>query len=416
MAARMLGVDEALALIRAEATTLGAERVALADAVGRILAEAVVSSVDLPPFDNTAMDGFALRCGGNILPVGSEFAVTGLSAAGDGIARAGEGAWRIMTGAPIPAGCDSVVPVEQVEILALDAEGAPLRIRLTAELPPDQHIRRAGEDVARGARLLEAGSPLNPEALALLAALGIGEVAVQRRPRVAVLCTGRELVDDPTAPLGDGQIRNSNGPFLATALPAYGTELSLRETVPDAVEAFLASLQRAEEAGSDVVLSTGAVSMGEFDFVPEALARIGARTVFHKVRMRPGKPLLFARLPSGALFFGLPGNPVSAAVGLRFFVAAALRAMQGLAPEAPLRVPLRAGWNKKPGLRLFAKARVAIGAAGTATVEVLQGQESFRLAPLLLANAWAVLPEDAASLAAGDVIEAYPLGPEGWRL
>lgn len=416
MAARMLGVDEALALIRAEAAPLGAERVALADAVGRILAEAVVSTVDLPPFDNTAMDGFALRCGGEVLPAGSEFAVTGLSAAGDAIARVGEGAWRIMTGAPMPAGCDSVVPVEQIEVLAQDAEGVPLRIRLTAELPPDQHIRRAGEDVANGARLLEAGSRLNPEALALLAALGIGEVALQRRPRVAVLCTGRELVDDPAAPLGEGRIRNSNGPFLAAALPVHGAELSLRETVPDTVEAFLASLQRAVEAGSDVVLSTGAVSMGEFDFVPEALARLGAATIFHKVRMRPGKPLLFARLPSGALFVGLPGNPVSAAVGLRFFVSAALRALQGLPPETPLRLPLRAGWSKKPGLRLFAKARVALDAGGTATVEVLQGQESFRLAPLLRANAWAVLPEDAASLDAGEMVDAYPLGPEGWRL
>jgi molybdopterin molybdotransferase len=416
MGGKMLGVDEALALIRAEAAPLGAECVSLAEANGRLLAEPIVSTVDLPPFDNTAMDGFALRCGGEALPAGSEFEVTGLSAAGDAVAHAREGAWRIMTGAPIPAGCDSVIPVEQVTVLAQDAEGALERIRLEVELPPGQHIRRAGEDVRRGARLVDAGSRVNPEALALLAALGIGEVALQRRPRVAVLCTGRELVDDPAAPLANGQIRNSNGPFLAAALPAHGAELVLRETVPDTVEAFLASLQRAVQAGSDVVLSTGAVSMGEFDFVPEALARIGAETIFHKVRMRPGKPLLFARLASGALFFGLPGNPVSAAVGLRFFVSAALRALQGLPPESPLRLPLRAHWTKKPGLRLFAKARVVIDAGGQAMVEVLQGQESFRLAPLLRANAWAVLPEDAASLDAGEVVEVFALGPEGWRL
>jgi len=416
MAAKMLGVDDALGLIRAECTPLGAELVALADANGRILAEPVVSTVDLPPFDNTAMDGFALRCDGEGLFRGSEYPVTGLTAAGDGVARAGEGAWRIMTGAPMPDGCNTVVPVEQITVLAEDADGAPLRIRLDAEVPRGQHIRRAGEDVARGARVLDAGSRLNPEALALLAALGIGDLAVQRRPRVAVLCTGRELVDDFATPLADGQIRNSNGPFLAAALPAHGADCVLRETVPDTVEAFLAALRRAVVTGSDIVLSTGAVSMGEFDFVPEALARIGARTIFHKVRMRPGKPLLFARLPSGALFFGLPGNPVSAAVGLRFFVSAALRALQGLPAELPLHVPLRNAWIKKPGLRLFAKARVAMDAAGQASIEVLEGQESFRMTPLLTANAWAVLPEGSAVLDAGHVVEVYSLGPEGWRL
>jgi molybdopterin molybdotransferase len=283
-------------------------------------------------------------------------------------------------------------------------------------LPPDQHIRRAGEDVTRGTALLGPGRLLGAEALAMLAALGIGAVRVQCRPRVAVLCTGRELIDDATQPLSSGQIRNSNGPFLAAALPAHGAAMMLRETVPDSVEAFVVALQRAEADNCDLVISTGAVSMGDFDFVPEALVRLAARTIFHKVRMRPGKPLLFARLPSGALFFGLPGNPISAAVGLRFFVSAALRAMQGLPVEAPLNLPLRRTWKKKPGLRLFAKARMNIDATGQASVEVLEGQESFRMAPLLIANAWAVLEEEDELVEAGALIEVYPLAPNGWRL
>lgn len=416
MGGKMLSVDEALAAIRASAPQPQVERLPLNEACGRVLAETIVSAVDLPAFDNTAMDGFALRCDGQTLAAGSEFEVTGLSAAGDATARTSGGAWRIMTGAPIPAGCDSVIPVEQVEVLAQHANGTPQRIRISAALPPGQHIRRAGEDVARGVRLLASGTRLNPESLALLAALGVAKLALARRPRVTALSTGRELIDDPGMPLGDGQIRNSNGPFLAAALPAHGAQLLLRETVPDSVDAFLTALQRGIDAGSEVVLSSGAVSMGEFDFVPEALARIGATTIFHKVRMRPGKPLLFARLASGALFFGLPGNPVSAAVGLRFFVSAALRVMQGLVPEVPLHLPLRTAWKKKPGLRVFAKARVGIDAGGQATVEVLQGQESFRLAPLLTANAWAVLAEDADTLEAGALVDVYPLGPAGWLL
>lgn len=416
MKATLLGVDEALAAIRAESALLPNARVTLDAALGRVLAESIVAGADLPPFDNSAMDGFALHCGVTSLPGGREFSVSGLSAAGDAGTQSADGAWRIMTGAPLPIGCDSVIPIEQVEVLQRDASGDPLRIRLAADLPPDQHIRRAGEDVARGSRLLEPGRQLGAEAVAMLAALGIGEPSVQRRPRVVVLSTGRELIDDLAQPLAGGQIRNSNGPFLAAALPAHGAELALRETVTDSVEAFIAALQRAEAVGCDVVISTGAVSMGDFDFVPEALARFSARTVFHKVRMRPGKPLLFARLPSGALFFGLPGNPVSAAVGLRFFVSAALRAMQGLSVEAPLHLPLRQAWKKKPGLRLFAKARMGFDAAGQASVEVLEGQESFRMAPLLKANAWAVLGEEDELVEAGALIEVYSLAPSGWRL
>jgi molybdopterin molybdotransferase len=236
-------------------------------------------------------------------------------------------------------------------VLARNQAQRPTRIRLLADVPPRQHVRRAGEDIARGEAALLAGSWLTPAHALLAAGLGFATLEVARRPRVAVLCTGRELVDDPALPLQPGQIRNSNGVFLTLRLAAAGAEVVWQETVPDETEVFLAAVQRALQAGADLVLSTGAVSMGRYDFVPPALRSIGAEILFHKLAMRPGKPLLFARLREGPLYFGLPGNPVSAAVGLRFFVEAALRAQLGLPQEG--------------GLSLAAKGAVAIVARRT---------------------------------------------------
>ena len=404
----MIGIDEAIARIRAAARLLPGERIALADARGRVLAQDLPAPMSLPPFDNSAMDGFALRANGNALAAGSTFAVEGEQAAGDA-ARAARGeACEIMTGARMPDGCDRVVAVEEVEVLERDAAQRQARIRITAEVRPGQHLRRAGEDILAGAPALRAGRVLDPYASMLLDALGVAEVAVRRRPRVAVFATGRELVADPLRELASGEIRDSNGPYLAARLREAGAEVVRRATLPDDAETFVAALREALAAGVDAVISTGAVSMGRYDFVPEALATLGADTVFHKVRMRPGKPLLFATLPQGALFFGLPGNPVSAAVGERLFVAAALRRMLGMADETRWRLPLANDVRKKPGLAFVHKAALRLHADGGLRVHTLPGQESFRIAPLRDANAWALLPEDAECVAAGTLVEVLP--------
>lgn len=407
----MITVAEAQALIRAQCRPLPMEVVTAAAAFGRVLAKEIHSPANLPPFDNSAMDGFALAGGSRTLEAGLEFAVCGEQSAGEGWPQAqGEGAWEIMTGARMPDGLDTVVPVEQVEVLARNAAGRPSRILLTASVPQQQHVRRAGEDIAEGAFAIAAGSWIGPAQQMLLAGLGIASVAVVRRPRVAVLCTGRELVDDPTNPLKPGQIRNSNGPFLAARLPLAGAELVHRETVPDDDAAFKAALARALVAGAEMVVSTGAVSMGRYDFIPPSLRGLGAELVFHKLAMRPGKPLLFARLAGGTLFFGLPGNPASSAVGLRFFVETALRVQLGLAEERPWRLPLAQATRKKAGFRMYQKARLRLSADGRLAVEVLAGQQSFKTQPLLAATVWAALPEEAESLAAGALVDVYGLG------
>jgi len=406
----MIGHEEALALILVRSFRLASQPCPSMQALGQILAQSVVSPADLPPFDNTAMDGFALYAGSQTLPAGSEYTVMGAQAAGDALVQAEGGAWEIMTGARMPDGMDTVVPVERVEIIRHDADGRPLAIRLGVDVATGQNVRRCGEDVPRDAELMAQGDQLQAQHLALLAALGIAEVEVVRRPRVALICTGRELVDDPGQPLHSGQIRNSNGPFLAARIAAAGAELVYQQTVGDEPDAFVQALQQALQAGAEIVLSTGAVSMGRHDFVPEALRGLGAEIHFHKVKIRPGKPLLFASLPGGALVFGLPGNPVSSAVGLRFFVEPALRQMLGLPLERPLRLPLRERFEKRVPLRCFLKGRLALNGDGQLQATVLPGQESFRLRPLLDTNAWIVLAEDADACDAGSLVDVYGLG------
>lgn len=395
--------DDALRVVLETCRALPSEEVAVATGLGRILATPIHSLADLPPFDNSAMDGFALR-GEDLVPAGTELAVEGEQAAGDGISQAGSGAWEIMTGARLPDGLDRVIPVEQTERLT------KTRIRLQADVVRGQNVRAAGSDIRQGEIVLAAGTLLQPQQLMLLAALGIATATVVSRPRVAVICTGRELVDRPAQALAPGQIRNSNGPFLAARLPLAGAEVVHVETVGDDADAFEAAMQRALKAGAKVIVTSGAVSMGRYDFVPQALERLGAKTLFHKVAIRPGKPLLFAQLPDGALLFGLPGNPIAVAVGLRFFVEPALRVMLGLAQELPRRIPLLKPYSKKPRLRFHLKSRLYLDTQGRLGVTVLEGQESYRIRPLSEANAWTVVPAEVDTLPAGALVDVYSPG------
>ncbi|QBR44820.1 MULTISPECIES: molybdopterin molybdotransferase MoeA [Stenotrophomonas] len=404
----MIAYSEALQHLMEAAAPLPAERLALHEAAGRILATDIISGQSLPPFDNSAMDGFALRANGTPFESDTEFVVQGWQAAGDAGAEGGDGAWEIMTGARMPFGLDTVVPIENVEILASE-QGRPTRIALKSGVKPGQNVRLRGQDVEEGERVLQAGQALDINARTLLHAIGVAEVAVVARPKVAVIATGKELVTEAAQALDSGQIRDSNRPYLIGRLQAAGAEVVWQGTVGDDVAAFDAVLDDALAAGAKVLISTGAVSAGRYDFIPDALRARGARIVFHKVAIRPGKPLLFAVLPDGALYFGLPGNPVSAAVGQRFFVEPVLRRLLGLAAEPLLQLPLQADVRKPPGLRFHARARVDVDAQGRLSARVLSGQESFRLKSMLQANAWVVLEGEGDLVAAGT-----PVRVQGW--
>jgi molybdopterin molybdotransferase len=408
----MIGIEEALQIIRSCCAPQAAERVPLMQAGGRVLAEAIDAPRALPSFDNSAMDGFALRWRDD-LAVGVVLPVRAEQAAGDGIAQQSADACSIMTGARIPDGLDTVVPVEACTVLERDADGRALRIALGNAPMRGQHVRRRGEDVALGERVLDAGARVSEEALMVLRGIGIGEIAVCRRPRLALACTGRELVDTDGAELLPGQIANTNGPYLERLLADAGADVVERLTLPDDPDVLTAHLRRWFANGIDLIVTTGAVSMGRYDFVPDALAAVGATIRFHKLRMRPGKPLLFATAPGGSLIFGLPGNPISSTVGARFFVDAALRAMTGAAPETPLTLPLAADVRKKPGFAMLQKAACVLLPDGRLAVRPLKGQESFKTAPLLAADAWIVLPEEADALATGDSVRVFALRAGG---
>lgn len=358
----MLTVEQAQARILAEVPRFGAEAVALADAYGRVLAEDVVSPLDVPPWDNSAMDGYAVRAADT---TGGEVALRLVQVVGAGAVSAaplGPGqAIGVMTGAPIPEGADAVVIVE-------DSDGARAgEVRVRGLARPGQHVRRRGEDVRRGEVVLRAGARLTPAAVGLCSALGRTEVQVTRRPVVAVLSTGDEVVA-AGQPLGPGQIWSSNSAALCgLVLEAGALPLDLGN-VPDDLQATVEALRRAV-ASADVLVTTGGVSVGFFDLVKEAYAGVGAGIDFWKVKMKPGKPLAFGRVDAGGRrvpLFGLPGNPVSCMVNFLQFVRPWLRTALGdPRPFLPV-LDAVAGddFSDGPGRARLIRVRLERGAGG----------------------------------------------------
>ena len=318
----MIRPEEAWQRIADTLEPLSTESVPRLAATGRVLAESLIATVDVPALDVSAMDGFAIN---GKIQAGQRLPVTGTIAAGDppGAVLEEGTALRIMTGAPVPAAADRVLPVEQTERLD-DAE-----IRVLAGVPVNAHIRHQAEVLTRGMPLLPASSPLTPGAVSLLATHGYGEVVVHRRPRVALLATGNEVVPPEETPR-PGQLRDSHTDFLMAAGRSLGLSFQPLGIAEDRPSALRAKIEQGLD--SDVLLIGGGVSMGEFDFVEEVLADLGCRVLFDSVAVQPGKPLVAAR-HSGGLVFGLPGNPASVMVSFWLFVRPALRRLQAI-PDA----------------------------------------------------------------------------------
>ncbi len=385
----MLSVEEALARVLDAIPVLGAETVELAAALGRVVATPVVAGRDLPPWDNSSMDGYALRgrdTAGATAEQPRRLRLLGAVPAGAVAERpVGPGeAYRILTGAPMPPGADAVIPQEDVRREA-DTLVVPRPV------DPGAFVRPRGEDIRAGDGVLPPGTPLGPAALGVLAALGRPLVRVYQRPRVAILSTGDELVDLDTVP-GPGQIPNSNTYTLSAQVQeAGGIPLSLgiaRDSREDLEEHFRWGL------GADVLVSSAGVSVGDHDFVREVMEKLGAELDFWKVAMRPGKPLTFGRL-AGRPFFGLPGNPVSSMVTFELFVRPALRRMGGHRRLFRPRVVARALEPlDNPGPRR-GYLRVRLGEeAGGFTVRATGEQGSGILRSMLLADGLAVVPPD----------------------
>jgi molybdopterin molybdotransferase len=320
----------------------GVERLPLDDALGRILAHDLVAPVSVPAWDNSAMDGYAVRAADLGPDGGAELAVSQRIPAGVAPAPLQSGtAARIFTGAPVPAGADTVVMQE-------DCTETGGRVRIERLPGAGANIRAAGEDIRAGEAILEAGRRLRPEDIGLAASVGMAELEVGRRPRVAVLATGDELAP-PGQPLPPGNIYNSNGPLAAALLRRLGCEPLPPLQVADSFEATRAALERAA-ADADLVLTSGGVSVGDEDHVKAAVAELGELALW-KVAMKPGKPLAFGRV-GATPFIGLPGNPVSLFATFLLFAAPAIRHMQGRDEPMPTPIPVPAGFERdRPGKR-----------------------------------------------------------------
>jgi molybdopterin molybdotransferase len=316
----LITIDEARERVLAAVTRVGDEPIALRDALGRVLAEDVSSPLPVPPFDSSAMDGFAVVAGD-----AAELGVIGEARAGhpySGVVSPGQ-AVKISTGAVLPEGADAVVPVERTTAVR-EGVGVP-------EIGPGENVRRAGEDIPLDAVVLQTGIHLGPAELGVAASVGMAELRCARRPRVAVLVTGDELTEPGTA-LAPGAIYSSNAYALSAQVDRAGGEVVERITVPDDADGTRNALATALD-GADVVVVSGGVSVGPHDHVKPALRDLGVEERFWGVRLRPGKPTWFGTRGE-TLAFGLPGNPVSAMVTFQLFARPALAALQGAAPGA----------------------------------------------------------------------------------
>lgn len=410
-----LSVDEALAQILRAVSPLGTERVDLLSAVGRVLAEDVVADLPIPPWANSAMDGFAVRHDDLAAAPPSrerplELTVVEEVPAGRMPQRTlgrGEAA-RIMTGAPLPAGADTVIPVE-------DTEWHHGRVRLLAGAEPGAYVRPVGQDVQAGERVLPTGTPVTPATVGMLAQLRRSFVTVHAVPRVAILSTGDELleVDQPAhARPGRATIVNSNAYQLAAAIAETGAvpvQLGIAEDRREAIRARVENGLRV----ADCLVSTGGVSVGDYDFVKDVLGDLGADVRFWKIAVRPGKPLVFG-LVQGRPYFGLPGNPVSSLVTFEVFVRPALRQMMGFAGErrfrATVEAEVREHFTVPVGRRHFLRCRLVKTEGGGYAAVTTGNQDSAILTSLVRADGLLVVPEDRREVRVGDRLPVVLLG------
>ena len=395
---RLPSAAEAQQLVLARVQQLPAERIPVAAAAGRVVAEPALSRTDLPPFPSSAMDGYAVRSADTpgTLPIGFRIAA-GLPSPRP--LAPGE-AMAISTGGVVPDGCDAVVPIEHV--VATDNS-----VSMDKNVPIGANIRGRGGDLRDGDVVVGPGVRLTPAGIGALAAAGVATVAVARRPRVAILTTGTELVP-PGLPLGPGQVYEANGSILAAQAVAAGCEVVCLPAVADDEQAHRAAIEQG--LAYDVLVTSGGVSVGPHDLVRRVEADLGVEEVFWRVSVKPGKPVAFG-VRGETLVFGLPGNPVSSLVSFELFVRPALLALQGFASPLPRFEPGRLAAAVRRGSRdelVRARTRVDL-AAGAVVLEPLRGQGSHMIARAAEADALVWIPAGEGELAAGSTAAYYRL-------
>ena len=401
----MIPVSEAISLVKAQVTLLPAEWVPLTESVGRFLARDVAADSDLPPFDRSQMDGYAVRAL-DVEQIPQSLKIVGESAAGRGWRgemQSGE-AVRIMTGAPVPKGADSVQQVERTREIN---NGSHVEILETAAL--GRSIVKRGDEIKKGEVVLRAGDRINSAAVAVLASFGYARVEVGKQPRISVLATGSELVPVDEQP-GPDQIRDSNNYTIAACARDAGAVVELLPLAGD--DTALLKQQIGEAASrSDIVITSGGVSVGAYDFTKTALRELGAEIFFERVRLRPGKPAVFAKLPDGPLFFGLPGNPVSVSVTFNLFSRAAILAMQGAthtelqSASAVLARTVKGAMERES----YLPATLNTDENARLVAEPLKWGGSSDFVAFTRATALIVVPQDTRTLEAGSIVRILHL-------
>jgi molybdopterin molybdotransferase len=397
-----LSVAEARGKILHDVVPTPAELIAVEAAHGRVLASGLVARLTQPPFDASAMDGYAVRSG-DLSKLPATLELIGEAAAGHPFAGTlGPGqAVRIFTGAPVPAGSDAIVIQE-------DAERDGARVRIRNSEVDRTHIRPRGLDFSAGAPLLAGGRRLGPREVSLAAAMGYGQLSVQRRPRLALISTGDELVAPGQTP-GQGQIVSSNHLGVAAMAEAAGADVAFLGIARDLPESLAAHFERAGEA--DVLVTIGGASVGDHDLVAPVLTAKGMVLSFWKIAMRPGKPLMFGRLKQTRIL-GLPGNPVSALVCARLFLVPLLRALLGLSPEgdgAELKARSAVALEANGAREHYMRATQRRGEDGLALVTPVRSQDSSLLSPLAEADCLLIRPAGAPAVPIGGLVPILPL-------
>lgn len=403
----MISVEEALERVLDAVHVLNGQRQPLLESLGQVLAEDVHAGFDVPPLDNSAMDGYAVRyadvsAASPDVPVTLSVIDTVAAGAASKLTITQGTAARIMTGAPLPAGADTVVPFEETDEQARGQQSDRIGIHRAAQAA---NVRRAGEDIARGSLVITAGTRLGPAQVGVLASLGHAEVNVIRRPLVAVLATGDELAELGT-PLPPGHIYNSNSYSVAALVMRYGAIPRVLGIARDNADSLRKKLNAARDA--DMIVTSGGVSMGDYDIVKEILAEEG-EVNFWQVRMKPGKPLAFGQI-SGVPHLGLPGNPVSSMVSFEIFARPALYKMMGRRDLAArtVQATLEDAVGNRDGRRVFTRV-VLSGTDGDYRASPAGPQGSGVLTSMIRGNGLAVIPEERDRVEAGEQVEVILL-------
>jgi molybdopterin molybdotransferase len=403
---RLRTVDEHLATVLDGIGTVDPIELTLLDAQGLLLAENVTTDVNLPGFDNSAMDGYAVRAVDTrdaspehpvVLPVVGDVAAgaTSRSGMGPGLAM------RIMTGAPIPAGADGVIPLE-------DTDRGVARVAIRRPVHSGECVRRAGEDLRAGSPAIAAGAALGPQQLALLAAIGRDRVIVRPRPRVLVISTGSELIDVGHTP-AFGEVTDSNSYLITAAARDAGADARRVGIIPDDHSRLLDVLESLL-LRADLLVTTGGVSMGAFDIVKQALSELGT-VEFTRVAMQPGKPQGFGHLGNRVPIFCLPGNPVSALVSFEAFVRPAIRKLLGKRnlQRATVQATALERFDSRPGIRQYRSGVLHREATGGYSVSLVGGAGSHLIASMASSNCLVVVDEEVTEVVAGSRVTVIPL-------